>query len=173
MPSTLLQQDSFNIEELRSAWSKSIEISQAVVISGGEIILWDRYLLAAYDVFRSMDDFALFQFEDSDGQVTFQVSPQMIPNQCATLISKPTIRKAETPLSLFFTLQADCCQSYYDSEKLESIANLYKRFVLDALRWPLFVLQYVANPQEYQKKENLPGVALLDRFTSPLDLYQN
>ena len=172
MPSNLHEHDIFNIEELRNVWIKETGISQAVVIEGHEIVMWDSFLTSTYDIVHSMDDFASFQFEESDGQVTFHVSPQPLASLDTQLIHRPTIRKSETPLPCFFTLQNS--KSYYDAKKVESIASHYTRYVKDSARWPHFVRQYVANPQEHRYVEEIIStVPFFDRFTSPLELYEN
>src|SRR3989338_6206897 len=150
MTPSLYHQDIFNIEELQSAWSKEVGISQAGVLEGREIVMWDSYLPTAYHAFCSMDEFASFQFEESIGQITFQVSYLPIATQRASLISQPPIRKSGVPLPCFLTLQDTHGQSHYDGKKLGSIASIYKRFVSDPTRWPHFVRRYVDHPQEHQ-----------------------
>lgn len=174
MPSSLRHQDVFNIEELQSAWNQETGVSQAVVIDEHEIVMWDSHLLTAYHAFHSMDEFAAFQFEELEGQVTFQVSLQPTPNRWKASISKPTIRKLGTPPPSFRTLQDTHDQSHYDGKKLGSIASLYKRFVSDPTRWPHFVRRYVDHPQEHQDvRPACSDTATLDRFTRPLELHQS
>src|SRR3989338_5564684 len=174
MTPSLYHQDIFNIEELQSAWSKEVGISQAVVLDGREIVMWDTYLPTAYHAFCSMDEFASFQFEESIGQITFQVSSLPIATQRASLISQPPIRKSGVPLPSFRTLQETHGQPHDDGKKLESIASLYKRFVSDPTRWPPFIRRYVDHPQEHQDaRPACSSTATLDRFTSPLELLQS
>src|SRR3989338_2647756 len=174
MTPSLYHQDIFNIEELQSAWSKEVGISQAVVLDGREIVMWDSYLPTAYHAFCSMDEFASFQFEESIGQITFQVSSLPIATQRASLISQPPIRKSGVPLPSFRTLQETHGQPHDDGKKLESIASLYKRFVSDPTRWPPFIRRYVDHPQEHQDaRPTRSSTATLDRFTSPLELHQS
>src|SRR3989338_8355060 len=174
MPSRLRHQDIFNIEELQSAWSKEVGISQAVVLDGREIVMWDSSLPTAYHAFCSMDEFAAFQLEHLDGQVTVQVSLQPVPSQWEISISNTAIRKSGVPPPSFRTLQETHGQSHYDGKKLESIASLYKRFVSDPTRWPPFIRRYVDHPQEHQDaRPTRSSTATLDRFTSPLELHQS
>src|SRR3989338_6008653 len=174
MPSSLRHQDVFNIEELQSAWSKEVGISQAVVLDGREIFMWDSHLLTAYHPFRAMDEFASFQFEEFNGQVEFQASTFPLTTQSASLITQPPIRKSGVPLPCFLTLQESHGQLHDDGKKLGSISSLYERFVSDPSRWPSFIRRYVDHPQEHQDaRPACSSTATLDRFTSPLELLQS
>src|SRR3989338_9032154 len=174
MPSSLHHQDVFNIEELQSAWSKEVGISQAVVLDGREIFMWDSHLLTAYHPFRAMDEFASFQFEEFNGQVEFQASTFPLTTQSASLITQPPIRKSGVPLPCFLTLQESHGQLHDDGKKLGYIASLYERFVSDPSRWPPFIRRYVDHPQEHQDaRPACSSTATLDRFSSPLELLQS